>query len=147
MSSIILSVVSCGIYSQERNPVHLPIGEYLYKMKFDFDSKIKTLAARDCKMKKEQAQCRYVGPKSQRLLKRLKERGFKQIFDLLDDDKVFTRSFCSCSFSIFGNACLAVSGKRLNVPCRVCHTVLTLRLTLSYVLFRLGYHIFPVSSG
>lgn len=71
----------------ERNPVHLPIGDYLYKKKFDFDSKIKTLAARDFKLKKDQAQCRYVGPTSQRLLQRLKERGFKKIFDILDEDK------------------------------------------------------------
>ena len=72
--------------------MHLPIGDYLYKMKFAFDSKIRTLNARDLKMKKELAECQYVGPTSQKLLQRLKERGLKQVFDLLDDDKVLTGS-------------------------------------------------------
>jgi hypothetical protein len=76
--------------------VHLPVGDYLYKMQFAFDSKIRTLNARDCKMKKEQAQCQYVGPTSQRLLQRLKERGLKQVFDFLDDDKVLTSSLQLC---------------------------------------------------
>lgn len=38
-------------------------------------------------MKKERALCRYVGPKSQKLIQRIKERGFKQVFDFLDEDK------------------------------------------------------------
>lgn len=75
-------------YWLQRNPVHLPIGEYLYKMKFAFDSKKENLAERDNKMKKEQANCHYVNATSQKLLGRLKERGLKQIFDCLDDDKV-----------------------------------------------------------
>ena len=75
-------------YWLQRNPVHLPIGEYLYKMKFAFDSKKENLAERDNKLKKEQANCHYVNATSQKLLGRLKERGLKQIFDCLDDDKV-----------------------------------------------------------
>lgn len=74
----------------QRNPVRLPIGEYLYKLKFAFDSKKESLAARDTKIKKEQASCHYVGPTSQKLLGRLEERGFKKIFECLDEDKVST---------------------------------------------------------
>lgn len=90
--------------------MHLPIGEYLYKKKFDFDSKIKTLVERDSKLKRDQAQCRYVGPTSQRLLQRLKERGFKQIFDILDEDKVFPHSLYFldiwwCAFLAKGRIC------------------------------------------
>lgn len=73
----------------QRNPIRLPIGEYLYKLKFAFDSKKESLAARDTKIKKEQAGCNYVGPTSQKLLGRLEKRGFKKIFEYLDKDKVF----------------------------------------------------------
>ena len=45
-------------------------------------------------MKKELAECQYVGPTSQELLRRLKERGLKQISDFLDDD--MTRFFTGC---------------------------------------------------
>lgn len=83
-----LNAVPIENYMQ-RNLGHLPIGEYLYRMKFAFDRKIRILAARDYKMKKERALCRYVGPKSQKLIQRIKERGFKQVFDFLDEDKVF----------------------------------------------------------
>jgi hypothetical protein len=47
--------------------VHLPIGEYLHRMNCAFNSKIRSLNAKDNKIKKEQAQARYVGPNSQRL--------------------------------------------------------------------------------
>lgn len=77
------------IFIVQRNPIRLPIGEYLYKLKFAFDSKKETLAARDTKIKREQASCTYVGPTSQKLLGRLEERGFKKIFECLDEDKVF----------------------------------------------------------
>lgn len=77
--------------------MHLPIGEYLHRMNCTFHSKIRGLAARDSKMKKEQARGRYVGPNSQRLLERLKDRGFKHVFDYLDTDKVFPLLFCSFS--------------------------------------------------
>ncbi|KAG0591885.1 hypothetical protein KC19_1G209400 [Ceratodon purpureus] len=76
-----------GRKPNNRNPAHFPIGDYLYKMKFAFDSKMRSLNDKDCKMKKELAECQYVGPTSQKLLRRLKERGLKQIFDLLDHDK------------------------------------------------------------
>ena len=81
--------------------MQLPIGEYLHKMNCAFHSKIKSLASRDNRMKKEQARGRYVGPNSQRLLERLKDRGFKQVFDFLDADKVFPYLFCSLSFQSF----------------------------------------------
>lgn len=84
-----------------RNSVQLPIGEYLHKMNCAFHSKIKSLASRDNKMKKEQARGRYVGPNSQRLLERLKDRGFKQVFDFLDADKVFPYLFCSSILKSF----------------------------------------------
>jgi len=67
----------------------LPIGEYLYKLKFSFDNKKESLIARDTKIKKKQASCHYVGATSQKLLERLEERGFKKIFECLDEDKVF----------------------------------------------------------
>lgn len=82
--------------------MHLPIGEYLHRMKCTFDSKIRSLVTRENKMKKEQAQGRHVGPNSQRLLERLKDRGFKHVFDYLDTDKVFLSYFAAslskCSF-------------------------------------------------
>ncbi|CAM6056371.1 unnamed protein product [Sphagnum tenellum] len=71
----------------DRNPVHLPIGEFLYSLKSALDNKMESLAERDQKVKRDQANCRYVGPKSQKLLGRIKERGFKQVFDSLDEDK------------------------------------------------------------
>lgn len=72
----------------DRNPIRLPIGEYLYKLKFAFDNKKEVLAAKDNKIKKEQASCQYVGATSQRLLGRLEEKGFKKVFECLDEDKV-----------------------------------------------------------
>jgi hypothetical protein len=81
--------------------VHLPIGEYLHRMNCAFNSKIRSLNAKDNKIKKEQAQARYVGPNSQRLLERLKDRGFKQVFDFLDTDKVFPHMYCSLSSPVF----------------------------------------------
>lgn len=80
--------------------MHLPVGDYLYKMKFAFDSKIRSLNARDCKMMRDLAECQYVGPTSQRLLNRLKERGLKQVFDFLDEDKVFSSSLQLYVFNI-----------------------------------------------
>ncbi|XP_024367520.1 uncharacterized protein [Physcomitrium patens] len=71
----------------DRNPIRLPIGEYLYKLKFAFDNKKEVLAAKDNKIKKEQASCQYVGATSQRLLGRLEEKGFKKVFECLDEDK------------------------------------------------------------
>ncbi|CAM6029269.1 unnamed protein product [Sphagnum balticum] len=52
----------------DRNPVHLPIWEFLYRMKSALDSKLESLAERDQKLKRDQANCHYVGPKSQKLL-------------------------------------------------------------------------------
>jgi hypothetical protein len=52
----------------DRNPVHLPIWEFLYRMKSALDSKFESLAERDQKLKRDQANCHYVGPKSQKLL-------------------------------------------------------------------------------
>ncbi len=69
--------------------MHLPIGEFLYSLKSALDNKMESLAERDQKVKRDQANCHYVGPKSQKLLGRIKERGFKQVFDSLDEDKVF----------------------------------------------------------
>lgn len=72
----------------QRNPSTLPIGEFLYKMRSTLDSKKESLAERDRKLQKEQANCHYVGPTSQKLLGRIRQRGFKDIFDALDEDKV-----------------------------------------------------------
>lgn len=58
-------------------------------MKFVFDRKIRILVVRDYKMKKERVLCWYVGLKFQKLIQCIKECGFKQVFDFLDEDKVF----------------------------------------------------------
>lgn len=71
--------------------MRLPVGEYLHRMKWAFDCKIRSLVARENKMKKQQARARYVGPYSQRLLERLRARGFKHVFDYLDKDKVISQ--------------------------------------------------------
>ncbi len=76
--------------------MHLPIGEFLYSLKSALDNKMESLAERDQKVKRDQANCHYVGPKSQKLLGRIKERGFKQVFDSLDEDKV-----CHCNPALY----------------------------------------------
>ncbi|XP_073393958.1 uncharacterized protein [Physcomitrium patens] len=70
-----------------RNPVCLSIGEYLHRMKNKFDNKMRCINARKDITRKDQTRGRFVGPNSQKLLERLKDRRFKQIFAFLDKDK------------------------------------------------------------
>ncbi|XP_024538330.1 uncharacterized protein LOC9655724 isoform X1 [Selaginella moellendorffii] len=73
-----------------RQPVgerNLPIGEFLYQMKFAMEDKKKSLMDRDIQHRIELAKSHYVGTKSGQLLDHLKERRLKQIFDHLDKDK------------------------------------------------------------
>ncbi|CAK9883053.1 unnamed protein product [Sphagnum jensenii] len=71
----------------DRNPLTLPIGDFLYSMRFFLDNKLECLNQRDHKLQQDQANYRYVGANSQKLLGRIRQRGFKQVFDILDDDK------------------------------------------------------------
>ena len=66
----------------------MPIGEFLYKMRETLDSKKEALVERERQVQRAQAKCHYVGATSQKILERLRQRGFKQVFDALDDNKV-----------------------------------------------------------
>jgi hypothetical protein len=72
----------------QRNTSALPIGEFLYRQKFEIENKRKTMAAKDRRERRELARGHYVGPRSQKLLNRAKQRKFHKIFDYLDKDKV-----------------------------------------------------------
>jgi hypothetical protein len=61
-------------------------------MRFFLDNKLECLNQRDHKLQQDQANYRYVGANSQKLLGRIRQRGFKQVFDILDDDKVSNKS-------------------------------------------------------
>ncbi len=50
------------------------------------------LNQRDHRLQQDHANYRYVGANSQKLLGRIRQRGFKQVFDILDDDKVSNKS-------------------------------------------------------
>ncbi|KAH7432578.1 hypothetical protein KP509_07G028800 [Ceratopteris richardii] len=71
----------------ERNAAALPIGDFLYQQKFELENKKKTLAAKDMKELKELANGKYVGQRSQQLLKRAKEQRILKIFQYLDKDQ------------------------------------------------------------
>jgi hypothetical protein len=66
----------------------MPIGDFLYQLKFSLDSKRQTLMERDIQKAREVANSRYVNPKSSELLESRKLRIIKQVFDVLDTDKV-----------------------------------------------------------
>jgi hypothetical protein len=61
-------------------------------MRFFLDNKLECLSQRDHRLQQDQANYRYVGANSQKLLGRIRQRGFKQVFDILDDDKVSNKS-------------------------------------------------------
>ncbi|KAJ7537510.1 hypothetical protein O6H91_11G008900 [Diphasiastrum complanatum] len=71
----------------KRNTKSLPIGEFLYQMKHALDNKKHLLEERDKQQRMELANGHYVGPKSEQLLQRLKERSLRETFDYLDVDK------------------------------------------------------------
>lgn len=65
-----------------------PIGEFLYKMSGSLEGKKEALVERETQVQRAQAKCHYVGAASLKILERLRQRGFKQVFDALDDNKV-----------------------------------------------------------
>ncbi|KAH7306752.1 hypothetical protein KP509_22G028100 [Ceratopteris richardii] len=71
----------------ERNTDAIPIGEFLYRLKFTLDNKKQTLMDRNVQKAKELANCQYVGLKSLKLLESIKSRSIQEIFDYLDVDK------------------------------------------------------------
>ena len=72
----------------QRNTSALPIGEFLYRQKFEIENKKKKIAAKDWRERQELARGHYVGPRSQQLLNRAKQRKFHKVFQYLDKDKV-----------------------------------------------------------
>lgn len=83
----------------------LSIGEYLHRMKNKFDNKMRCINARKDITRKDQTRGRFVGPNSQKLLERLKDRRFKQIFAFLDKDKVLPGLSCNFNFYLHKIVC------------------------------------------
>eukprot|EP01018_Ginkgo_biloba_P031566 Gb_12709 [translate_table: standard] len=73
--------------NSQRNSGSLPIGEFLYQLKFVMDNRKQSLAEKEEKKKKELANYHYASGKSEQMLERLKARSLQQIFDGLDLDK------------------------------------------------------------
>lgn len=71
----------------ERNSDAIPIGDFLYQLKFALDSKKRTIVDRNIQKAKELANCQYVGSKSSKLLENIKTRSVQDIFEYLDTDK------------------------------------------------------------
>ncbi|KAJ7540607.1 hypothetical protein O6H91_10G022600 [Diphasiastrum complanatum] len=71
----------------KRNTDALPIGIFLHHLKPVYDSRRECLIEEDTQEFKKLANRRYVGAKSARLLKELRERSLRDIFHYLDTDK------------------------------------------------------------
>ncbi|KAI5065911.1 hypothetical protein GOP47_0018535 [Adiantum capillus-veneris] len=71
----------------ERNADAMPIGDFLYQLKFTLDNKKRTLIDRNVQKAKELANCQYVGSRSSKLLESIKTRSVQEIFEYLDADK------------------------------------------------------------
>ncbi|CAM6010534.1 unnamed protein product [Sphagnum balticum] len=71
----------------KRNPRQLPIGEFLYRLRFSFDRQKEELVEQDLAKRKELAESPHMLCRSKKLLGRIRERGFKAIFACLDNDK------------------------------------------------------------
>ncbi|GBG74493.1 hypothetical protein CBR_g18903 [Chara braunii] len=71
----------------QRNTSALPIGEFLYGMRYDFDERKGFKAERARLLTDSLANKPYAGTKSQALLEKMKERRFQQIFEYLDKDQ------------------------------------------------------------
>ena len=72
----------------QRKTEAMPIGDFLYQLKFSLDRKRQTLMERDIQKAKELANCQYINPNSSKLLESRRVRRIKQIFDLLDTHQV-----------------------------------------------------------
>jgi hypothetical protein len=57
-------------------------------MRGSLEGKKEALVERETQAQRAQAKCHYVGAASLKMLERLRQRGFKQVFDALDDNKV-----------------------------------------------------------
>lgn len=57
-------------------------------MSGSLEGKKEALVERETQVQRAQAKCHYVGAASLKILERLRQRGFKQVFDALDDNKV-----------------------------------------------------------
>jgi hypothetical protein len=57
-------------------------------MRGSLEGKKEALVERETQAQRAQAKCHYVGAASLKMLERLRQRGFKQVFDALDDNNV-----------------------------------------------------------
>ena len=71
----------------ERNRGGLPIGDYLYSMRYEFDDKKEYISELDKQKMKEDMNMLHITDKSDRIINKLKRRRFKQIFQYLDRSK------------------------------------------------------------
>ncbi|CAN5973821.1 unnamed protein product [Sphagnum jensenii] len=71
----------------DRNPRQIPIGEFLYRLRFSIDRQKEELLEQDLAKRKELAESPHMLCRSKKLLGRIRERGFKAIFACLDNDK------------------------------------------------------------
>ena len=70
----------------ERNLAKLPIGNYLYGMRYEFDDKKEFLHEMDEQIRDEMVNQVFTTNRSEKLTERMKQRRFKEIFALLDKD-------------------------------------------------------------
>ena len=70
----------------ERNIAKLPIGNYLYGMRYEFDDKKEFLHEMDEQIRDEMVNQVFTTNRSEKLTGRMKQRRFKEIFALLDKD-------------------------------------------------------------
>ncbi|KAH7426022.1 hypothetical protein KP509_11G081800 [Ceratopteris richardii] len=71
----------------ERNTDAVPIGDFLYQLKFALDKKKHALMDRNIQKAKELANCQYVSSNSSKILESIKSRSIQEIFDYLDVDQ------------------------------------------------------------
>ncbi|KAK3241526.1 hypothetical protein CYMTET_48723 [Cymbomonas tetramitiformis] len=69
-----------------RNNSALPIGEFLYSIRHEFDDKKEYIAERERQSIDTEANRVYAGSRSRAIVVRMKQRMFKKLFKTLDDD-------------------------------------------------------------
>ncbi len=70
----------------ERNLAKLPIGNYLYGMRYEFDDKKEFLHTMDEQIRDEMVNQVFTTDRSEKLCNRMKARRFKELFQLLDEN-------------------------------------------------------------
>ena len=70
----------------ERNLAKLPIGNYLYGMRYEFDDKKEFLHEMDEQIRDEMVNQVFTTNRSEKLTERMKQKRFREIFALLDKD-------------------------------------------------------------